>query len=110
ERGSDERGSDEHEGVDAVTVVCVLGFGAPPASLTVSAPVIVPPVPGAAALVDTLRPPLDAGEVVIAPYPAWQPDPWLRNLQVVRSVLGTDALVGAPVDLPPLAGAVFGGL
>lgn len=93
-----------------MTVVCALGFGPPPATLRVTAPMVVPAAPGHAALLDALRPPLDAGETVVAVYPAWQPDPWLRDLQVVRSVLHTDALALVPLDLPPLAGAVVCGM
>ncbi|WP_052668992.1 hypothetical protein [Nitriliruptor alkaliphilus] len=93
-----------------MTVVCGSGFGLPPAILGVSAPMVIPQAPGPAALLDAVRPPLDAGETVIALHPVWQPDPWHHDLQVVRSILQTDALIAVPVDLPPLAGAILGGL
>lgn len=50
---------------------------------------------------------LDADTTVVAVFPAWASDPARRRLETVRAALDTKRLVPAPVDLPPLAGAVL---
>lgn len=46
---------------------------------------------------------IDQAKVVVAVYPAWQPDPARRYVQFARSALETEWVVGVASDLPPLA-------
>ncbi|MQA85128.1 MAG: hypothetical protein GEV03_11005 [Streptosporangiales bacterium] len=52
---------------------------------------------------DLVRQRLGQAKIVVAVYPAWRPEPAKRYIQLARSALETEWLVGAPSDLPPLA-------
>lgn len=50
------------------------------------------------------------GHPVVALYPAAIPEPYRHAVQVVRSSNEITNVVGVPLDLPPLAGAIASGL
>lgn len=93
-----------------MTDVVVLGFDPPPGSVPGSDVLLSPRRAPVEDLFELIAGRIHEGSTVVGVHPAWEPDPWARHLELVRSALERPRLIPLPLDLPPLAGSVTAGL
>lgn len=93
-----------------MTDVVVLGFDPPPGSVPGSDVLVCPRRAPVEDLFELIAGRVRGGSTVVGLHPAWEPDPWARHLELVRSALERPNLIPLPLDLPPLAGSVAAGL